>query len=162
MDGMTVDQVLAKIGERLHLSKETEHEVLAEIRTHLEDTISAAAARGEDEQAALRKAAERFGIPEASAELQALHNNHDGVEAILATALPVVFALILRWMSFAPDGSAMNWRQILTQPGFYLLAAVALIIPALCFHRWRYALVGWGIFWLLTVLFVIFPSINRW
>lgn len=159
---MTVDLVLAKIGEQLHLSKETEREVLAEIRTHLEDTVAAASARGEDEQAALSQAAERFGIPEVSAELQVIHNNHDSTEAILATALPIVFTLILRWMAFAPDGSALHWQQILTRPGFYLLAAIALAIPVLIFHRWRYALVGWGIFWFLTVIFVIFPSINSW
>jgi len=42
------------------------------------------------------------------------------------------------------------------------VAAAALVVPVLLFRRWRFALVGWGFFWLLTVIFVVFPSINQW
>jgi hypothetical protein len=162
MERVTVDQVLTGISEQLHLNKETEYEVLEEIRTHLEDAVHEAAAMGEDENAALLKATERFGISEASAELQALHANRDGIEAIAATALPVLFAILLRWLAFAPDGTVLAWPQILNRPGFITLAIVALIMPIYHFHRWRLALVGWGVFWLLSVIFVIFPSINHW
>ncbi len=162
MERVTIDQVLMNISEQLHLSKETEHEVLEEIRTHLEDAVNEAAALGEDEQEALRKAAERFGIEEAGAELQTEHSNWESIDAIAATALPVLFAIILRWLAFAPDGSVLKWQQLLNRPGFYILAFAAFIIPLYHFHRWRFALVGWGIFWLLTVIFVIFPSINHW
>lgn len=162
MERATIDQVLAQIGEHLHLSKETENELLTEIRTHLEDAVADAVARGGDEQAALLKAAERFGVDEVGAELQVVHENRETIEAILATALPVLFALILRWLVFAPAGSALAWPQLLIRPGFWIVAAAALVIPALFFHRWRYALVGWGFFWLLTLIFAIYPSINRW
>ena len=54
---MTIDEVLTNISIHLHLSKETEHEILAEIRTHLEDAVKQAVILGEDEQAALQKAA---------------------------------------------------------------------------------------------------------
>jgi hypothetical protein len=162
MDRITVDQVLAKIGERLHLNKETEREVLEEIRTHLEDAAAEAAARGEDEGAALLKAAEQFGIEEASAELQEVHAHWDSINAIAATALPVLFALILRWLAFAPDGSALDWPQLLVRPGFWIVAITALIIPALWFRRWRFALMGWAFFWLLTVIFVSFPTSKQW
>jgi hypothetical protein len=162
MDRLTIDQVLANISAHLHLNKETEHEVLAEIRTHLEDAVAGAAAKGEDEQVALLKAAEQFGIDEVGAELQEVHANWDSIDAIIATALPVLFALILRWLAFAPDGSTIDWPRLLVQPGFWTVAATALILPVLCFRRWRFALVGWGFFWLLTVIFVIFPSIKHW
>lgn len=162
MARVTIDQVLADIRRNLHLSKETEYEVLAEIRTHLEDVVANAAAKGEDEQLALRKAAEHFGIEEVGAELQEVHGNHESIDAIVATALPVLFTLILRWLAFAPDGTALHWRQLLLRPGFYIVAAAALMIPFLFFRRWRFALVGWGLFWLLTMIFVIFPSINHW
>lgn len=162
METVTVDQVLGRISHQLHLSKETETEVLAEIRTHLEDALEDAANRGEDEQTALLTAAEQFGIEEAGAELQKIHASWDGLSAIIATALPVLFGVILRWIVFAPDGSILNWRKLLIQPEFYVLAIAALFIPLHYFRRWRFALVCWGIFWLITVIFVIFPSINDW
>jgi len=160
MDQVTIDHVLAQIGRHLNLSKETEQELLAEIRTHLEDAV--ARAEGGDEQAALLRAAEKFGIDEAGPELQQVHANWESIEAILASALPVLFAVILRWLAFAPDGSALDWPQLLAQPGFWIVAVAALVVPVLLFRRWRFALVGWGFFWLLTVIFVVFPSINQW
>jgi hypothetical protein len=162
MERVTIDQLLTNISEQLHLSKETEHEVLEEIRTHLEEVVTEAVSRGEDDQVALLNAAERFGIDEAGAELQAAHANWESIDAIAATALPVLFAIILRWLAFAPDGSVLDWQQLLNRPGFYTLAIAALVIPLTHFHRWRFALVGWGVFWLLSVIFVIFPSINHW
>ncbi len=157
-----LDQVMAKIGKRLHLSKETEYEVLAEVRTHLEDAIADAAAEGGDEQLALLKAAERFGIDEASAELQEVHANRESIDAITAVVLPVLFALVLRWLAFAPGGSALDWRQLLARPGFCIVAVAVLIIPIAFFYRRRFILAVWGVFWLLTVIFVIFPSIIQW
>jgi len=162
MDRVTIDQVIAKITLQLHLSKESETEIVEEIRTHLEDAIADAVDRGGDEQNALLKAAEKFGVDETSIELQEVHSNKESIGAILATALPVVFALILRWLIFAPDGSAMAWPQLLVQPGLYLVAVVAIIIPLLWFRRWRLVIVGWGIFWLFTVILTLFPHINRW
>lgn len=162
MDVVTVDQILAKISQHLHLSKETEYEVLEEIRAHLEDAVAAARAKGEDENAALLIAAEKFGIDEAGPELQEEHAQWDSIDAIAATALPVLFALILRWLAFAPDGSALGWHQLLIRPAFWSVAGAALILPVILFHRWRIALVGWVFFWLLTVIFVVFPNINRW
>jgi hypothetical protein len=91
-----------------------------------------------------------------------VHAGWESIEAIVATALPVLFAIILRWLAFAPDGSALAWPRMLVQPGFYIVAAAALIIPFLLFRRWRFALVGWGFFWLLTVIFVVFPSLTHW
>lgn len=162
MDKVTIDKVLEDIREQLHLSKETEHELLAEIRTHLEDAVGKTRARGGDEQLALLEVAERFGVKEVGDQLQEVHANWESVEAVLATALPPVFALILRWLAFAPDGSALDWPQLLVQPGFWIVAVAALIVPVLLFHRWRLALAGWGVFWFLTVIFVVFPNINHW
>lgn len=159
---MTIDEVLTNISIHLHLSKETEHEILAEIRSHLEDAMAEAVSKGLDEQTALQKAAEQFGIDEAGAEIQEVHANWEAVDAIFVTALPILFAVALRWLTFAPDGSARSWQQLMVQPGFYILAFAALLMPFLILHRWRYALIGWGIFWFLTVIFVIFPSISRW
>lgn len=162
MDEVTIDHLLAQIGQHLNLSKETEQELLAEIRTHLEDAMAGACAEGRDEHAALLKAAENFGIDEAGLELQQVHANWESIEAILASALPVLFAVILRWLAFAPDGSALDWPYLLARPGFWIVAVAALVIPVLLFRRWRFALVGWGFFWLLTVIFVVFPSITHW
>ncbi len=162
MDRITVDQVLANISIQLHLSKETENEVLEEIRTHLEDAINDAAAKGWDEEMALQQAAKDFGVEETGAELQEVHGNWESIEAVGAVALPVLCAVVFRWLAFAPDGTALHWPQPLVRPGFIIVAAAALLVPLLLFRRWRYALVIWGIFWLLTVVFIVFPSINQW
>jgi hypothetical protein len=162
MDGVSIDQILEELRQHLRLSKETEQEVLAEIRTHLEDVAAEARSKGEDEQKALIQAAERFGLDEVGDELQEVHANQEILEAIRATALPIVFALVLRWLIFAPQGSALDWPLLVARPEFWIVAGAALFIPALLFRRWRFALVGWGVFWLLTVIFVVFPSINQW
>jgi hypothetical protein len=160
--GLTIDQALEELRQQLHLSKETEHEVLEEIRTHLEDVVAEAKRRGEDDQVALRKAVDQFGLEEAGSQLQEVHAGRESVDAIIATALPVLFTLALRWLVFAPDGSAVAWHQLLTKPGFWLVAGLALLLPLVTIRRWRFALLGWGIFWLLTVIFVIFPSLIHW
>lgn len=162
MDGLNIEQVLARLRKQLRLSKEAEYEVLAEIRTHLEDAVADAVAKGEDDEVALLKAAEKFGLEEAGAELQEVHQGEDALEAIAATALPILLALILRWLAFAPDGSAIGWPALLARPGFWLVAAIALVVPIIQFRRWRLALLGWAFFWLLTVIFIVFPSINNW
>ncbi|MFN2241361.1 MAG: hypothetical protein ACK2U2_03675, partial [Anaerolineae bacterium] len=68
---------------------------------------------------------------------------------------------ILRWLAFAPDGTALGWPHLLSRPAFWIVALVALMIPLLKFDRWRYALVTWVIFWGLTVLFLTLPAL-RW
>jgi hypothetical protein len=162
MGKVTIDQMLIDISTHLHLSKETEYELLAEIRTHLEDEVAKATAKGEDEQIALLKAAERFGIDEVGLALQEVHEGWESVNALLAVALPVLLALILRWLAYAPDGSALAWPQLLVGPGFWIVAGAALIIPFLRFRRWSLALIGWGFFWLLSVIFIVLPVISQW
>jgi hypothetical protein len=162
VERLNVDQVLAEIAGHLHLSKETETEVLAEIRTHLEDSVAEAVAGGKSEQEALRQAAQHFGVAEVGSELQEVHLQRESVDAILATALPVLFAVILRWLAFAPDGSPIEWRQLLIRPGFIIIAGATLVFSLLFFQRRRLGLAIWGIFWLLTVIFVLFPSSSHW
>jgi hypothetical protein len=70
----------------------------------------------------------------------------------------VVCALILRWLVFAPDGTALGWPRLLNRPSFWVVAMTSLLIPLLKLERWRYALVGWLIFWTLTVVLVICPA----
>lgn len=162
MDEVNIDQVLEKISDHLHLSKETESDLLAEIRTHLEDVVSDANLKGEDEHEALLSTARNFGIEEVGAELQELHAERESVDAIVAIILPILFTLILRWLAFAPDGSARAWPHLLMRPEFWVVAIAALVLPILYFYRWRFVLIEWGIFWLLTVIFFVFPSIQHW
>jgi hypothetical protein len=162
MTRLTVDDLLRRIASQLDLSSETEHELLAEMRTHLEEAAATAQAKGHDEQTALLKAAEQFGLEEAGAELQAVHQPWESADAILACALPVLCAIVLRWLIFAPDGSALGWPELLARPAFWIVSVVALLVPLFHFHRWRYALIGWCFFWLLSILFVAFPAIRSW
>ena len=152
---MTIEDVLARIRARMNLEAETEHQVLEEIRSHLEESVADARGQGLGEQEALAEAAARFGVEEVAEELQATHLGWGALEGIAAAALPVLFALLLRWLVFAPDGTFVGWREMLTRPAFWAVALIALLIPLWRFPRRRYALVSWTVFWGLSVLIIV-------
>jgi len=158
----TIDRLLATIAAELHLSQETKQELLAELRDHLEDAWETAVANGEDEAAAVRRMAARFGGAEVGQALQRVHSQWESAEAILACLIPVFAALVLRWLLFAPDGSLVGWQQVLAQPFFWIVALAVLLIPLVQFQRWRYVLVNWGFFWAITIIFVLLPAAARW
>lgn len=157
-----VETLMGRIRAQMDLDGETEQEVLAEIRAHLEEAMADARAEGLDEGEALAQVAARFGVEEEIGQaLQAAHAGWGTADAVIATALPVICALVLRWLAFAPDGTALGWPQLLNRPAFWVVALVALLIPLIRFERWRYALATWAIFWGLTVIFVTLPAL-RW
>lgn len=157
-----IDQYLAHITAQMDLDVETEQEVLEEIRDHLQTAFEQACAEGLDESQALTRAASRFGVgEEVGRALQAAHAGWGTADAVVAAALPVICALVLRWLAFAPDGTALGWPQLLARPAFWIVALAALLLPLLRLERWRYALAVWAVFWTLTVLFVALPA-ERW
>jgi len=161
MPATDIEQVLARIRVQMDLDRETEHEVLEEIRSHLEEAVAEARSQGVDEGEALAQAAARFGVEEVGTTLQEVHAGWGTADAVIAAGLPVVCALVLRWMVFAPDGTALGWQQVLIRPAFWAVALAALLVPLLKFERWRYALVSWGFFWIMTVIFVLRSAV-RW
>lgn len=156
-----IDEILARIWAQMNLDRETEHEVLEEIRSHLEEVVAEAQCQGADEAEALAQAAARFGVEEVGTTLQEVHAGWGTADAVIAAGLPVLCALVLRWMVFAPDGTALGWQQVLVRPAFLVVAVAALLVPVLKFERWRYALVSWCFFWLMTVIFVLGSTV-RW
>jgi hypothetical protein len=151
-----VEDLLRQIQEELDLDRESEQEVLNEIRAHLEESIAEAMAAGLDRGEALAAAAARFGVgQEVGQALQAAHVGWATADAVLAAGLPVLLALVLRWLVFAPHGTAIGWQQVLVRPAFWAVALAALLVPLLKLGRWRYALVSWGFFWVMTVIFAL-------
>ena len=159
---ITIPRVLKAVRTQLDLSSQTERELLEEIEGHLEDAVEAARLRGEDEEAALLNVVEAFGLDEVGPALQEVHAPWESADAIIACALPVLATLVLRWLVFAPDGSTIGWQALLIQPAFWIVALVVLLIPVIKFHRWSYAMVSWGVFWLIAILFMALPNIQRW
>jgi hypothetical protein len=162
VEQLAIDQVLEQIRQHLNLTKQTERELLDEIRTHLEDVVAEAASFGRDPNQALVQAAEEFGVEAVGLELQQVHRDWESTDALVLIILPVLCALVLRWLAFAPDGSALGWPELLARPGFWVASLAALLVPFLYFTRWRLALVGWAIFWLLSVIFIVFPHAYNW
>ena len=157
-----VDDLLERIRAQMALDGEMEHEILDELRDHLDAAVAQAQAEGLTEAEALARAASRFGLEEqVGQELQAAHAGKGTADAVVAAALPVICALVLRWLAFALDGTALAWQQLLSRPTFWVVALAALLIPLLKFERWRYALATWVLFWGLTVIFVALPA-QRW
>jgi hypothetical protein len=156
-----LEDTLARIRAQLNLDVETQSDLLAEMGAHLEDAVAEARERGLSEREALAEAAARFGVEETGTRLQETHAGWGTAEGVLAAALPVLCALVLRWLVFAPDGTAMGWPQLLVRPAFWVVAGVALLVPLLKFGRWRYALVTWVFFWIVTVITLVWPA-YRW
>lgn len=158
---MTIDDVLHQIQARLGLEAETEYELLEELRGHLEEAVDAARAGGCDEQQALREAAAAFDIEQTTVELHATHAGWGALEGVSAAALPVLFALILRWLIFAPNGTAEAWRGQHSWPDLLMIAVLAIAVPLVYFPRRRYALALWIFFWGLSLITVLWPT-TRW
>jgi hypothetical protein len=158
----TIEQILAEVGQQLEVSQETKRELLLELRCHLEDALETAVAKGEDETVAMLKVAQRFGGTEVGKALQVVHIQWESADAILACVLPVTAALLLRWLVFAPGGTAVGWEQVLIQPVFWLVAIAALVAPLLKFGRWHYALASWAFFWIITMMFALLPTAASW
>jgi len=162
MSNDSLERVLDRVRAQMELDSETEYEVLAEIRDHLEEATAEARACGLNEAEALSEVKRRFGMEdEVGQELQAAHAGWGTADAVIASAVPVVCALVLRWLAFAPDGTALGWPRLLNRPSFWVVALVSLLVPLLKLERWRYALAGWVLFWALTVVFVTWPAL-RW
>jgi hypothetical protein len=156
-----LEVLLARIRAQMELDSETEYEVLSELRAHLQEALAEARAAGLDDDQALAHVATRFGVEEVGRELQATHAGWGTADAVIAAGLPALCALVLRWLIFAPDGTALGWPQLLNRPSFWVVALVMLLLPLLKFGRWRYAVAGWLIFWTLTVVYVTLPAL-RW
>jgi len=161
MASSNIDEILTRIQVQMDLDLQVENEVLEEIRSHLEEVVAMARAQGVDESTALAEAAARFGVEEVGTALQAVHAGWGTADAVIAAGLPVVCALVLRWLVFTPDGSALGWSHMLARPAFWIVVLSALLVPLLKFERWRYALVSWGFFWTMTVIFVLRSAV-RW
>lgn len=157
----SVEVLLSRIRAQLDLDAETEQEVLAEIRTHLQEELEVARQSGLDETQALASVAARFGVDDVGVQLHQTHAGWGTADAVFAAALPTTCALVLRWLAYAPDGTALGWPQLLNRPSFWVVALLMLVLPLARFGRWRYAVAGWCIFWALTVAHVVLPAI-RW
>ena len=158
---MTVDEILASIREHTELEAETEHEVMEEIRVHLEEAIESARSRGLDEQEALAAVAARFGVEQVGPALQEVHAGWGTADGVVAAALPVIGGLVLRWVVFSPDGTAVGWRETLGRPAFWGISLALLVVPLVRFSRWRYGVAGWAILWALSVASAVWPAL-RW
>jgi hypothetical protein len=158
---LTIEEVLQKIAAGLQLSSQTERELLDEIRGHLEDARDTAVQRGQNPDQALRQVAENFGVEVAAKALQEEHAPWESADAIVACILPVAGTLILRWLTFVPDGSAAGWSRLLLQPILWAGAIMVLVTSYLYFKRWRMALAIWGFFWVLSLIFIGFGMENQ-
>ncbi len=157
----SVARLLGGVRAQMDLDGETENEVLDELRDHLQTALAEAEAEGLDMATAEARVAAHFGLEEVGRELQATHAGWGTADAVVAAGLPVLCALVLRWLAFAPDGTALGWPQLLGRPSFWIVALAALLVPLLQFDRWRHALAAWAFFWVLTLVFVTLPSL-RW
>ncbi len=156
---LSIDSVLEMVREKLALSSEAEWELLEEIRSHLEEAVENEKAAGVDEEIALLKAAEAFGIDESTADLQTVHAEWEILHVLLMCIVPVFCTLILRWLIFAAEGTAGGWQPMFSRPTIVAIALFTLILPIIQFRKWPYVTVGWVCFWAISLVFLAFPAI---
>lgn len=157
-----IDLILKRIGRDLKLNREAEHEILTEIRTHFEDIVFEAEERGESIDQALESAVVAFGLPEVGPALHQVHSDTNSIDPILICLIPVLATLVLRWLTFSPSGSAVDWSLWLRQPAFWIVALAALLIPILQFRERIHILISWVIFWALSIIFATLPVALSW
>lgn len=157
-----IDLILKRIKRDLNLTRETEREILDEIKTHFEDVVFDAEERGEPIDAALESAVAAFGISEVGPTIQHVHADWNNIDPILLCLIPVVAALVLRWLTFSPSGSLVDWQLLLRQPAFWIVATAAFLIPILQFKEKIHILISWVIFWLLSIIFATLPVALQW
>jgi hypothetical protein len=155
-----IEALVTRIRGQMELDSETEHQVLSELRAHLLEALAEARAAGLDEQQAMAQVAARFGAEEVGSQLQEAHAGWGTADGVIAAGLPTLCALVLRWLVYAPDGTALGWPELLNRPSFWTVSLVMLLVPLLKFGRWRYAIAGWLVFWALTVAVVAWPSLH--
>lgn len=162
MPPLSIDDVLEQIRSQLNLSRETEWELIEEIRCHLEDAVDAARRHGKDENTALLKAAEDFGMIEASQQLQKLHGEFEMTEVLLMLIAPIVCTVVMRWVFFSAEGTLNGWQPIFPRTISVALSFIILLLPLVQLRRWPYASFGWLFFWGISMIFIAFPAIRTW
>ena len=154
------DRLLEQARAQLDLDADVERELLEELRGHLEESYSAARARGLSAEQALGEAGRRMGLPEAGQALQATHAGRGAADGVLAAAVPVVGTLVLRWLVL-PQGDLAHLHQVLARPEFWVLALAALMLPLIRIRHWRFALASWAFFWALSLAYLIQRVVAR-
>lgn len=157
-----IDLVLKRIGRDLKLNNDTKHEILEEMRCHFEDAVEEAEKRGLNQLDALHEAVTRFGIEDVGPELQSVHTTSESIDAIFIALVPVIGALLLRWVIFLPAGASADWAHFLQRPAFWIVAVVTLLIPILQFKKRSHTIITWIIFWSLTLIFALLPAAATW
>lgn len=157
----SIDELVAQIQAHLGLEADTEYEVLEEIRGHLEESVQSALLQGRDPHEALRAAAEDFGIVQTAQALRETHQGWGMREALVLAAVPVLATIVMRWLIFAPGGTAVAWRVLLSWPNLIFVALLVLLVPLWQFAHRRYAMVLWLFFWSLSLSSVVWAKL-RW
>jgi hypothetical protein len=115
-----LEALLTRIRGQMELDSETEYQVLSELRAHLQEALAEAQTEGLERPAALARVAARFGLQETGQGLQQTHAGWGTTDGVIAAALPALCALVLRWLVYAPDGTALGWPQLLNRPSFWV------------------------------------------
>jgi len=156
-----VEHALQCVQRQLDLDAETQRDVLDELRGHLEEAVESGRRHGLSEDEAVTRALSALEGEDLGTEFQRVHAGEATTEGVMMAGLPVLFALILRWLVFAPEGTVGGWREVLIRPAFWVISVSALLAPWLQFSRRRHAVMSWAVFWVLTVVFAIMPA-SRW
>ena len=146
-----MEAYLKEVRRRLHVDPSVEEEILAELRSHLEEATIAYQAMGLSRERAEARAIRQFGEAwEVAEPLQGVHGSSFH-QALLAAFLPVALTLGLKWIAIPLLRLSDAW-QVVTSPAFLSVAALLLLLPILRGEKWRYGLPAWGFFWTITII----------
>jgi hypothetical protein len=146
-----IQTYLQELRRHLSVDAATEEEILKEVRSHLEESAVALQAEGLCVQESQRLAIERFGNAREVAGLMRRVHSSSVNEAILASCLPVALTLSFKWVALPLLASIGHWQGNPTPIVFGALAMLALLVPGLTMHRWRYGYAAWAFFSVIAI-----------
>lgn len=147
------EQYLADLAARLPLDRDQQQAILAEVSDHLGVAAEWWQEQGLDLEAAWQRAVEEFGtVDEIAASFVETRRGWGTNEALAAAALPVLLALVLKFVALPLLAVPRSW-QVLTHPALLSSAVLLLLLPlAWKAERWRFGLAIWMVFWFFTVI----------
>ena len=146
-----LERYLSEIASQLNVDPAKEREILAELRSHLEEAIFEVPEEGLGPEERVGAVLQQFGDARELGRMLGRQHSDSANQAVLAAFLPVALALSFKWVILPLLHDLGTWQGSPTPFVFGCLALLALLVPGLTFKNWRYGYGVWAFFSLVTI-----------
>ncbi len=146
-----LERYLSAVASQLNVDPGQQRVIMCELRSHLAQAIAEGQAQGLGPEDSLALAVEEFGEAREIGRMLGRRHSDSANQAVLAAFLPVALAITFKWLLLPLLRDVAHWQAHPTPVVFACLALLALLLPGLTFHRWRYGYSVWAFFSLVTI-----------